>query len=207
MGRALLAGLAVFSNQFTCTSASAIKIRSRGGEMNRRILGFSTLVMLAGVAVASAAAAQTPPASSHAAIEKQIVANERAINDAFAKGDLKAFHANIAPDAVGIDPSGINKVNTPDFDKMLGATKILSWNIDGSQFYWIGDASVVHMYRWTGKGTYEGQPVPSPTWASTVWTSKGGKWLAVFHQESTAMPAPTAPSGAKPAPPPTPGKK
>jgi hypothetical protein len=171
--------------------------------MNRRIPVFSTVLVLAGMAVASALA-QTPPASSHAAVEKQIVANERAINDAIAKGDMKTFHAHIASDAVGIDPSGISKVNTPDFDKMMLTTKIQSWNIDGSQFYWIGDTAVVHMYRWTGKGTYEGQPVPSPTWASTVWTNKGGKWLAVFHQESTAMPAPP-PAGAKPAP--TPGKK
>ena len=96
--------------------------------------------------------AQTPAASSHAAIEKQIVTLERAINDAVAKGDMKAFHANIAADAIGIDPS----------------------------------------------------PIPSPTWASTVWTNKGGKWMAVFHQETAAMPAPTA--AAKPATA-TPGKK
>jgi hypothetical protein len=164
--------------------------------MNRGILVFSLMFM------AVSALAQTPAASSHAAIEKQIIANERAINDAFAKSDMKAFHANIAPDAVGIDPTGISKVSGPDFDKMLQATKIQSWNIDGSQFYWIGDNTVVHMYRWTGKGSFQGQPIPSPTWASTVWTNKGGKWAAVFHQETTAMPAPVQ-SDTKPAP----GKK
>jgi len=172
--------------------------------MSRSVLVLSKLIALGGMAVA--ALAQTPAASSHAAVEKQIVASERAINEAIAKGDMKAFHSNIASDAVGVDPTGIMKVNAPDFDKMLLGTKIQSWNIDGSQFYWIGDATVVHMYRWTGKGTYEGQPVPSPTWASTVWTNKGGKWLAVFHQESTAVPAPAAPTAAKPASPP-PGKK
>jgi len=150
--------------------------------------------------MAAALWAQTP-AASHAAVEKQIVNLERAVNEAVAKGDMKAFHANIAPDAIAIDPSGINKVNGPDMDKMLLANKIQSWNLDGSQFYWISDQSVVHLYRWTGKGTYEGQPIPSPTWASTVWTNKGGKWMAVFHQETTAMPAP--PAAAKPATTPT----
>ena len=128
--------------------------------MSRSVLVLSKLIALGGMAVA--ALAQTPAASSHAAVEKQIVASERAINEAIAKGDMKAFHSNIASDAVGVDPTGIMKVNAPDFDKMLLGTKIQSWNIDGSQFYWIGDATVVHMYRWTGKGTYEGQPVPSP---------------------------------------------
>jgi len=171
-------------------------------EMNPKVFALSLLTVLLAMA-AVPALTQTPAGASHAAIEKQIIGNERAINEAVAKGDMKVFHASIASDAVGIDPAGISKVNTPDFDKMLLTTKIQSWNLDGSQFYWIGDTTVVHMYRWTGKGTYEGQPIPSPTWASTIWTNKGGKWMAVFHQETTAVPAP-APA-AKPAP--TPGKK
>jgi hypothetical protein len=162
--------------------------------MNRKLLLACPLVLL--VIIAAQLWAQTPAASSHAAIEKQIVALERAINEAFAKGDTKAFHANIAPDAIGVDPSGINKVSGPEFDKMLLATKVQSWNMDGSQFYWLNDTSVVHMYHWTGKGTYQGEALPSPTWSSTLWTNKGGKWMAVFHQETTAMPAPAA---AKPA--------
>ena len=164
--------------------------------MNRKLLISCPFVVA--VVMAAALWAQTP-AASHAAIEKQVVTLERAINEAIAKGDMKAFHANVAPDAIGVDPTGINKVNTPDFDKMLLTSKIQSWNLDGSQFYWINDAAVVHMYRWTGKGTFDGQPVPSPTWASTVWMNKSGKWMAVFHQETTAMPAP--PAAAKPAAP------
>ena len=171
--------------------------------MNRRVIVFSLAVGLTAMAAVSALS-QTPAAANHAAIEKAIVANERAINDAVAKGDLKGFHANIASDAVGIDMTGISKVNGPDFDKMLLATKIQSWTIDGSQFYWVNDSTVVIMYRWTGKGTFEGQPIPSPTWSSTVWANKGGKWMAVFHQETVAMAAP-APAAAKPAA--TPGKK
>ena len=168
--------------------------------MKRNLMIASVLAVL--VVMAAALGAQTPAASSHAAVEKQIVTMERAINEAVAKGDMKAFHANIAADAMSVDGNGVMKVNA-DMDKMLLASKIQSWNIDGSQFHWINDTSVVHMYRWTGKGTYEGQPIPSPTWSSTVWANKSGKWVAVFHQETTAMPAPAA---AKPAAT-TPGKK
>ena len=165
--------------------------------MNRRTFVICLLGMLATMTAVSAPA-QTPASSNHAAIEKQIVAIERAVNDAFAKGDLKAFHSNIASDAVTIDPTGISKVTTPEFDKMMSSIKIQTWNIDGSQFYWISDTTVLHLYRWTGKGTFAGQPLDSPTWASTVWTNKGGKWMAVFHQETTAMaPAPAAPPARK----------
>src|SRR5262249_2045301 len=120
--------------------------------MNRRVLVFCLAPIL--LSTAASALSQAPAAGNRAATEKQIVATERAINDAVAKGDMKTFHANLAPDAVGVDVSGITKVNTPDFDKGMQATKIQSWNIDGSQFYWVNDNTVVHMYRWTGKGTY-----------------------------------------------------
>src|SRR5262245_12012901 len=106
--------------------------------MKRQILVFSLGWVIVSVL---AAFAQAPAAANHAAAEKQIIANERAINDAIAKGDMKAFHSNVAPDAVGVDMSGIGKVNSPDFEKMLKETKIQSWNIDGSQFYWVNDTT------------------------------------------------------------------
>src|SRR5262249_31721254 len=150
---------------------------------------FAPLLILSITVLIAVSALSQAPAANHAAVEKQIVTMERAINDAVAKGDMKAFSANIAPDAVSMDGSGINKAVGPDFEKMMKEIKIQSWNIDGSQFYWPNDNTVIHMYRWTGKGTYQGQPVPSPTWSSTVWANKGGKWVAVFHQETTAMAA------------------
>ena len=48
--------------------------------------------------------------------------------------------------------------------------------------------AIVLTYKWTGTGTYQGQPIPSPTWCSTVRSNKNGKWLAVFHQETLVMP-------------------
>jgi hypothetical protein len=164
--------------------------------MNRRVLGCSLVL---GVMTTVAAFSQAPAAANRAAIEKQIVASERAINDAIAKGEMKTFHSIVAADAAGVDTGGITRVNAPDFDKMMQQAKIQSWDIDGSQFYWVNDSTVVHMYRWTGKGTYAGQPIPSPVWTSTVWTNKGGKWTAVFHQETVAM-APPSPAS-------TPAKK
>src|SRR5262249_39236890 len=163
--------------------------------MNQKLF-VPVLVFALTTLTAAAALAQAP---NRAAVEKQIVANERAVNDAFAKGDMKVFKDNLAPDAVSLDGGGISKVITADFEKMMKSAKIQTWNIDGSQFYWVNDTTVLHMYRWTGKGTFEGQPIPSPTWASSLWTNKGGKWLAVFHQETTAMaPPPPAATTAKP---------
>ena len=135
-------------------------------------------------------------AASHAAVEKQIVSMERALNDAFGKHDMAPFRASLAPDAMQIDPNGISKVLTPEFEQSMKGVSVQSWSLDGSRFMWVDDNTVLHLYRWTGKGTYQGQPIPSPTYASTVWANKGGKWQAVFHQETNAMTPP--PAAAKP---------
>ncbi len=148
-----------------------------------------TIIALTATVVWVRQAASQAPAD-RAAIEKQIVAMERAINDGFAKGDVKATMANIAKDGVSIDPMGVTKA--ADFEKMIKDVKVQSWNIDQSQFLWVTPQTVVHLYRWTGKGTMMGQAFPSPTWSSTVWASRDGKWIAVFHQETAAAPAPPA---------------
>src|SRR5262249_3545093 len=79
-----------------------------GGVMTRRVLVCSLVL---GVMTTVAAYSQAPGAANRAAIEKQIVANERAINDAVAKGDMKTFHSIVAADAAGVDTGGITRVN------------------------------------------------------------------------------------------------
>ena len=155
----------------------------------RRLLFVLIVVLVAAISVRG-------QSSNRANAEKQIVSLERALNDAFAKRDVGPFKANLAPDAVQIDGAGIAKVTPPELEKMMKQVSIQSWAIDGSQFYWVDDNTVLHLYRWSGKGTAQGQPVPSPSWASTVWANKSGKWQAVFHQETNAV-----------APPPATGKK
>ena len=122
-----------------------------------------------------------------ATAEKALIANERAVNEAVAKGNLAGFKQYVAADGWAIDPS-MGRASIADFvkgfDAMVKDTKMESWDISDSKVQWVDANTAVHTYKWTGKGTYKGQPIPSPTWASTVWTKKNGKWSAVFHQES-----------------------
>lgn len=142
------------------------------------------LAMLVVVAAVGAGQAKV----DRAAVEKQLIANERAINEAFAKNDATGFMMHVDPQGIGIDPSGPMKVT--DVTSMIAKAKVASWNIDNSKVLWVDDNTAIHYYRWTGKGTMDGQPFPSPVYASTVWANKGAKWLAVFHQETSAMPPP-----------------
>jgi hypothetical protein len=125
--------------------------------------------------------------------EKTIIANERAVNAAVAKADLAGFQAHVSAEGWAIDPMG-GRMSVAEFTKtfpeMSKSMKITSWDITDTQVLWVDANTAVLTYKWTGTGTYEGQPIPSPTWASTVWTKKAGKWTAVYHQETLVLPPP-----------------
>ena len=147
------------------------------------------------VLLSMTAAGQTPPAATpaakggtanpeRAAAEKLLIANERKVNEAVAKGDQATFISLVSADAVAADASGF--VPTKMFVTMLDQLKMTKWDILNPQVVWIDATSAVLTYTWTGEGTLAGQPLPSKTYSSTVWTKKAGKWVAVYHQETTA---------------------
>jgi hypothetical protein len=129
-----------------------------------------------------------------AAVEKTLVANERTVNEAVVKGDLTTFKKFVAADGWSIDGEGRNATAEfiKTFPQMTKDMKIASWDVSDFKTIWVDPNTAVVTYKWTGKGTYQGQPIPSPTWSSTVWTKRSSNWIAVYHQESLGMPAPAA---------------
>ena len=126
--------------------------------------------------------------------EKTIIANERAVNEAFAKGNAAGFKALVAADGWAVDTvMGRAPVSDliKDFAAITKELKLSAWDLSDSKVVWADATTAIHSYKWTGTGTDHGQPVLSPVWASTVWSRKDGKWTAIFHQES---PAPAAPA-------------
>lgn len=124
------------------------------------------------------------------AVEKAIQANETKINDAWTKKDVKTMQSMIADDAFGVDPMGANPVSAMYAQMPTMDVKVTNMKLSGWAFHWLDMNNVIVTYTWTASGTVMGQPVPSPTYASTAWTKRNGKWVAVFHQETAAMPMP-----------------
>jgi hypothetical protein len=154
-------------------------------------------VLPAALVVLACAAPVFGQGPNRAANEKMLIANENKINEAVAKGDVNTFTGLLAPEAVSGDGMG-GFTKAADFAKTLNQLKISSWHIMNPQVVWIDDKSAVVAYTWMGAGTYMGKPVPDQTIASTVWTERSGKWVAVFHQESVLGPPPgPAPAPAK----------
>jgi hypothetical protein len=117
-------------------------------------------------------------------LDKALIANEKKINEAFAKGDKATFAALVSPTSISADANGFMK--SSDMAAILDQAKITSWAISDEKVTWIDPNTAIVTYKWTGAGTVMGQPIPPVTYASTVWAKKGDKWVAVFHQESAA---------------------
>lgn len=115
-------------------------------------------------------------------LDKALIANERKINEAVAKGDKATFSALVLPTAWMADGNGFMK--TSDFLAGFADIKLSSWAIGDEKVSWVDNNTAIVTYKWTGAGTWQGQPLPAATYASTVWTKKGDKWIAVYHQES-----------------------
>jgi hypothetical protein len=122
--------------------------------------------------------------ADHSALEKALIANENKVSEAFAKGDKAVFSSLVAADGWSVDGMGLMKVS--DLTAMLDQAKVKTWKISDEKVAWVDANTAILSYKWTGSGTFQGQPLPPVTYASTVWTKKGDKWVAVFHQESEA---------------------
>ena len=156
--------------------------------MKKVVLTLAMLALTSGAAYAqdvNEPTQQDMPARPAAnTLDKALIANEKKINEAVAKGDKASFSALVSPTSISADANGFAKGS--DMAAMLEHAKIESWAVSDEKVTWIDPNTAIVTYKWTGAGTFMGQPLPPVTYASTVWTKKGDKWVAVFHQESAA---------------------
>lgn len=145
--------------------------------------------------------AETKPAAM--ITEAEASAKEKASWDAIKNKNYEAFGNDLDTDYVEssldtlFDKTGImNAVK----DVVITDAAFSEWRllpIDKDAF--------VITYKANVKGSYKGEPFsPSPVLASSAWVNRGGKWLAIYHQETeskpmSAMPPPKA-EAAKPSP-------
>jgi hypothetical protein len=147
--------------------------------VNSRHLPLAALLLMLAAAGPAAAQDATPYAP--------VVAQERAVLDAFIKNDTAAFNRALGSDFVYVDVRGpIRWVRSNSAAIMECKTTQLS--IDNPQTSRVGDDLVVLTYTSSGDETCGGQKTPSPVHAMSVWQNRGGHWVAVAHSETPAAP-------------------
>jgi hypothetical protein len=147
-----------------------------------RIIGVISAMLLA---LAVTEAQQKTAAPSNDTTEKMLVANERALYDAVAKADKVAFQSLVLPEGVWTTPLGFTPLNL--LADALDNFQLPKWGIENPHVIWSDDNSALLLYARTGGGTVGEQRFAPITLASTLWTKRNGKWVAVHHQETDLM--------------------
>ncbi len=157
-------------------------------------------VMAILLAVAVAHAQQTPAARPDEASRKELIvkvravldgkekaddliANERALQDAVAKADKSSFVSLVLlSDGFWTTREGF--VLMKDLAEGLTYFKLTKWDMINPRVTWLNEDAAILSYVWTGTGTFGDQPVSPMALATTAWTRRNGKWLAVSHHQS-----------------------
>ena len=130
--------------------------------------------------------------------EADAVAKEKELWQQISKQNMDAFGAALADDQIYVTDDGVHdKAST-----IKSVTGFVPSDVTFSDWKFISAAKdvAVTTYKTVVKGTMNGQPLTGgPSYSSSVWVNRGGKWLAVFHQDSQVVQPPPAPA-AKPAP-------
>ena len=138
-----------------------------------------------GRANANKVAETTSPMMSDA----EVISKEKKAWEAVQKKDFESFRSIMASDGIYVSHHGVfDPTDTINQTRELEITDLTfsDWKVLP-----IDKDAVVVTYTAHINGRIMGQPlVSSAVRSSTAWVSRDGKWLAIYHQDSEARPAP-----------------
>lgn len=167
--------------------------------MKKILLLVSAIIMAAACSTAPTNQEATPAANANAASEPAAaamneagaIANEKAIWDTIKNKDYAAFGNMLADDQIEVMGDGV-------FDKAGSIAGVKDFEPSEAvfsdwKFLSIDKDAFVIVYTVSVKGKYKGKEIPKEAEsgrASSAWVKRGGKWLAIYHQECPIKPEP-----------------
>ncbi len=124
--------------------------------------------------------------SGKSSLEETIISMERRAWEAVKARDTKTFSELFAADGLLVDAGGMT--TRPAFFQSLPDLTITDYKLSDLKVTMIDKNTALITYRADSKGSFKGQPFPpNPAYTSTIWTKRGGKWVAIYHQETMSQ--------------------
>lgn len=130
----------------------------------------------------SAASADPQPVAEP--LQPQIVAKEREGLEALKSGNLAAFAALTADDALLVDAQGV--ATKAEVMKNVAGFKLVDFSMQDVRFVQISPAAGLITYRLTETGTSHEKTFSAVAYISSVWAQRAGTWVCLFSQETGA---------------------
>lgn len=131
---------------------------------------------------ANSNSAKPKPAMSKKELQRKLISNEKSLWEAFKNKKADVFNKTLTTDGFQIDAMGVTA--KADIAAAMGGCDIKDYSLSDFKLTTIGASAALLTYKGTQHGTCGGQAVPETVYASSVWVNRGGKWQALFHQES-----------------------
>lgn len=128
--------------------------------------------------------AKPKPAMSKKQLEHKLIATEKSLWEAFKNKKADVFNKSLTADFFQLDAAGVTA--KADVVKGIDGCDIKDYSLSDFKLTTIGASAALLTYKGTQHGTCGGQAVPETVYVSSVWVNRGGKWQALFHQESQA---------------------
>jgi uncharacterized protein (TIGR02246 family) len=128
--------------------------------------------------------ASTRSPSVNNSLEEALITREKEVWDAIRKKDMQRFASFLAEDQLYVSDEGVR--SKAESVKALGEATIPDIKLDDWKVLMIDKDAAIVTYRATATPPACGPEMASPVSRNTtVWAKRGGKWLAVFHQDTT----------------------
>lgn len=152
--------------------------------MNQRWWVSCSLFMIV-LATSSQSASPSPPSvqTKHSS-EDIAVRLERQGWEALKVKDYRTYVGVLAEDFLDIEPVGI--ITKSEEEKAITQLTVDAYKWEGLRIVHLSPDVTLLVYKATQKANLGGQPVPTPTWVSSLWIKRNGRWLNAFVQETQA---------------------
>jgi hypothetical protein len=157
------------------------------GTMNQRWWGMSSLfiiVLLARGQSANSSQQPQPSGSGKPSGEEIVVRLEKQGWEAVKTKDYKTYVRSLAEDFVDVLPDGI--ITKSEEEKAIHQLTVYDYKLERLRVVHFAPDVTLLVYKATQKATFSGQPLATPTWVSSLWMKRNGRWLNVFVQETKA---------------------
>ena len=142
-------------------------------------------ILILGIALLTAAATGAQDTSSRTSAEPGLIANERALYEAIASNDKVGFQALVLPEGLWTTAAGFIPIG--QLADHLASFRLPKWGGDNLHVLWTDDNDALVCYVRTGGGSFDQRSFALTTLATTLWTKRNGKWVAIHHQETDLL--------------------
>lgn len=124
--------------------------------------------------------------ASASSLQDTLATKEKVFWEAFKNKNSKPFEENIAEDSIEVTANGpVDRAGT-----IKGVTdpgcSLKSVSLSDFKLTKVDADAALLTYKGTADGACGGQKF-APVYGSTLWVKRGGKWMALFHQETNVQ--------------------